>query len=94
MIQRIDHVNIVVAEMETMIAFYRDALGFRLTRQATIHGPWIDAVTGLHGVEADVAFLELPEGPGIELLDYRSPRTTRSAGSADLPTPRGSATSP
>lgn len=73
MIQRMDHVNIVVADMASMIRFYRDLLGFRLTKQATIRGPWIDAVTGLYHVEADVAFLEPSSGPGVELIHYRMP---------------------
>ena len=77
MIQRIDHVNLVVADMPTMIAFYRDVLGLRLTKQATIGGPWIDAVTGLAQVTADVAFVEMPAGPAIELICYRTPAGVR-----------------
>ena len=80
MIHSIDHVNLVVADLEAMIAFYRDVLGLRLTKRATIHGDWIDAVTGLAGVRADVAFLELPAGPAIEMIRYRSPRSSRPAG--------------
>jgi catechol 2,3-dioxygenase-like lactoylglutathione lyase family enzyme len=79
MIQGIDHVNLVVDDMPAMICFYRDVLGLRLSRQATIRGPWIEAVTGLADVEADVAFLELPTGPVIELLHYRTPRGSRPA---------------
>jgi catechol 2,3-dioxygenase-like lactoylglutathione lyase family enzyme len=77
MIQRIDHVNIVVRNMPAMIAFYRDILGLRVTREATIRGSWIGAVTGLEDVEADVVFLEMPEGPTIELLCYRTPAGDR-----------------
>jgi catechol 2,3-dioxygenase-like lactoylglutathione lyase family enzyme len=80
MIERIDHVNLVVADMPGMIRFYRDVLGLRLTRQVTISGPWIDDVTGLEKVEADVAFLELPNGPTIELLHYRTPPGRRPEG--------------
>jgi len=80
MLQRIDHVNLVVADIQAMIAFYRDVLGMRLTKQATIRGPWIDAVTGLKQVEADVAFLEPPAGPGIELISYRAPQAVRPDG--------------
>jgi catechol 2,3-dioxygenase-like lactoylglutathione lyase family enzyme len=76
MIEQLDHVNIVVADMAAMIAFYRDVFGLRLTKQATIRGEWISAVTGLDNVVADVAFLELPTGPSIELLHYQSPAST------------------
>jgi glyoxylase I family protein len=80
MIERIDHVNLVVGDMQTMLAFYRDLLGLRQTKQATIRGPWIDAVTGLAQVEADVVFLEAPAGPAIELIRYRSPDSPRPGG--------------
>ena len=79
-LERIDHVNLVVDDVETMIRFYRDVLGLRLTKQATIRGKWIDAVTGLADVVADVAFLEISHGPGIELLRYRTPQGPRPAG--------------
>jgi catechol 2,3-dioxygenase-like lactoylglutathione lyase family enzyme len=82
MIERIDHINLVVDDMPAAIGFYRDLLGMKLTRQAAIGGPWIDAMTGLAQVEADVAFLELPAGPGIELLHYRNPQGTRPEGLA------------
>jgi catechol 2,3-dioxygenase-like lactoylglutathione lyase family enzyme len=80
MIERIDHVNLVVDDLERMIAFYRDVLGLRLTKRATISGQWIDDVTGLAHVTADVAFLETPAGPSIELIDYRSPQGALPAG--------------
>ncbi len=83
MIERIDHVNLVVGDMQTMVAFYRDLLGLRLTKQATIRGSWIEAATGLAPAEADVVFLEAPAGPGIELLRYRSPDGPRPGGLSD-----------
>jgi catechol 2,3-dioxygenase-like lactoylglutathione lyase family enzyme len=80
MIESIDHINLVVTDMEPMIGFYRDVLGMQLTKRSTIRGGWIDEVTGLRGVEADVAFLALPHGPSIELLCYRTPEGTRPGG--------------
>ncbi len=47
MIQGIDHVNIVVNDMDAMVTFYREALGLRETRRATIGGHWIQEITGL-----------------------------------------------
>ena len=80
MIERIDHVNLVVGDMQPMLAFYRDLLGLRLTKQATIRGPWIEAATGLAQAEADVVFLEAPAGPRIELIQYRTPDRPRPSG--------------
>jgi catechol 2,3-dioxygenase-like lactoylglutathione lyase family enzyme len=77
LIQRIDHINLVVNDLPTMIRFYRDVLGLQVSRQATISGSWIEAVTGLADVVADVVFLEMPEGPSIELLYYRTPQGSR-----------------
>ena len=76
-IRQIDHVNLVVSNMPAMIAFYRDVLGMRLARQVTISGAWIDDVTGLKDVAADVAFLETPNGPAIELLYFHRPQGAR-----------------
>lgn len=80
MLERIDHVNLVVADMRAMTAFYCDVLGMRLARQVTISGPWIDDVTGLKDVTADVAFLEAPGGPAIELLYFHRPQGSRAEG--------------
>ena len=80
MLDRIDHVNLVVGDMQKMVAFYRDVLGMRLTKQAVISGPWIDAVTALSPVEAEVVFLEASSGPGIELIRYRTPEGSRPDG--------------
>lgn len=80
MIERIDHINIVVDDMQKMVAFYTNALGMRQTRQAVIAGQWIEAVTGLSPVEAEVVFLEAGGETRIELLRYRKPE-----GSARLP---------
>lgn len=80
MIESIDHVNLVVRELARMTEFYRDVLGCRLTKEVSISGTWIDEVVGLSGVEADVVYLDLPEGPRIELIAYRSPAGVKPAG--------------
>jgi catechol 2,3-dioxygenase-like lactoylglutathione lyase family enzyme len=73
MIESIDHVNLVVRDLERMTAFYRVVLGLRVTKEVSISGAWIDEVVGLNGVAADVVYLDLPTGPRIELIDYKSP---------------------
>jgi catechol 2,3-dioxygenase-like lactoylglutathione lyase family enzyme len=77
---QIDHINIVVEDLEKMIAFYRDALGLSLTRRVTISGQWIGAVVGLGDVNAEVVYLDFPTGPRIELIRYNAPITGRPAG--------------
>jgi glyoxylase I family protein len=80
MLDSIDHVNIVVADMERMARFYEDVLGLRRLKHVTIRGDWIDATVGLSGVEAEIIYLELPEGPRIELARYIAPQGERPAG--------------
>jgi len=75
MIQVINHVNIVVTDLDRSERFYVDVLGFRATRRGHLEGAWIEAVSGLRGVRADVTFLEPPGGgPRIELIAYASPQ--------------------
>jgi catechol 2,3-dioxygenase-like lactoylglutathione lyase family enzyme len=73
MIESIDHVNLVVRNLKRMTEFYRDVLGMRVAKEVSISGEWIDEVVGLKGVVGDVVYLELPSGPRIELIDYKSP---------------------
>jgi catechol 2,3-dioxygenase-like lactoylglutathione lyase family enzyme len=80
MIERIDHVNLVVEDLEIMTAFYRDVLAFPVTKQVTISGDWIDATVGLPGVLADVVYLDPPQGPRVELICYRQPAGNRPEG--------------
>ncbi len=70
----IDHVNIVVTDLDRSVAFYTGLLGFVETRRATLEGGWIDAVAGLDGVRARVVYVQPPgDGPRIELIHYDMP---------------------
>ena len=73
MIEQIDHINIVVKDLEAMICFYKKQLGFKLSKRVEISGAWIEAVVGLSDARAEVVYLELPSGPRIELIHYLSP---------------------
>ncbi len=71
---RLDHVNIVVSDLEVSRRFYGGTLGLTRGFEATLEGDWIEAVTGLHGVHARCVFYEFPSGgPRLELLQYVSP---------------------
>jgi catechol 2,3-dioxygenase-like lactoylglutathione lyase family enzyme len=74
MIQGIDHLNVVVADMARAVKFYTEVLGFVKTKEARISGEWIERIVGLKGVRAHAVFVELPGGgPRIELLKYDAP---------------------
>jgi catechol 2,3-dioxygenase-like lactoylglutathione lyase family enzyme len=69
----IDHVNIVVRDLDRMVGFYRHALGLKETKRVTITGAWVAATVGLPEVHADVVYLDFPSGPRIELIRYNRP---------------------
>ena len=73
MITAIEHVNIVVNNLDESILFYQDVLGLKLTQRMMIDGAWLNKITGIDDVKAEVAFMSLPEGPRIELLEYLNP---------------------
>jgi len=80
MIQAIDHINIVVADLERSLRFYTDVLGFTKTKEAYLEGEWIDRIVGLSGVKARAVFIVAPGGePRIELLCYEAPRGAAAA---------------
>lgn len=74
MVKHIDHINIVVTDLERSVRFYVDLLGLRETRRARLTGAWIEAIVGLAGVDAEVAYVQ-PQGggPRIELIRYHAP---------------------
>ena len=73
MFEKIDHINLVVSDLEGMVNFYSQVLGLKVTKRATIRGKWIDDVVGLAGVDAEVVYLNADRGPRIELIRFDQP---------------------
>ena len=72
-IQRLDHVSIVVDDLEAAKAFFVE-LGMELEGEAPIEGPWVDRVNGLDGIRVDIAMMRTPDGLGkLELTKFHSP---------------------
>lgn len=80
MLESIDHINIVVQDLEKMLRFYSELLGLNVTKRVTISGDWIDRTVGLTDVKGEVIYLDLPAGPRIELIRYVSPPGARPTG--------------
>ncbi len=80
MLESIDHVNLVVNDLPGMTQFYTRVLGLRETKRVTISGEWIDETVGLRDVTAECVYLDLPQGPRIELLRYVNPPESRPGG--------------
>jgi catechol 2,3-dioxygenase-like lactoylglutathione lyase family enzyme len=73
-IQRMDHVSVVVDDLEAAKAFFVE-LGMELEGQAPIEGRSVDRVNGLDGVRVDIAMMRTPDGHGrLELTKFHSPK--------------------
>ncbi|MFM7321973.1 MAG: VOC family protein [Armatimonadota bacterium] len=80
---RFHHLNIVVADMERSLAYYRDLLGMRQTFETDLQGEWIDTVVGIPGARARCVFVQ-PDHGGmrLELLQYLDPAGAPVAGAS------------
>jgi catechol 2,3-dioxygenase-like lactoylglutathione lyase family enzyme len=50
MILQIDHINIVVNDLDESIDFYTNILGFHLSRRMTLQGDWIETIVGINNI--------------------------------------------
>lgn len=73
----IDHTAIVVRDTEASLAFYRDVLGMRIAGESENHGPEQERLNNVFGARLRITALRAARGPGIELLEYLSPRDGR-----------------
>ncbi|WP_369369552.1 VOC family protein [Promicromonospora sp. Populi] len=72
-IQRMDHVGVVVDDMEAAKAFFVQ-LGMELEGEAPVEGDWVDRVNAIDGVRVDIAMMRTPDGHGrLELTKFHNP---------------------
>ena len=88
----LDHVGVVVPDLDAAAAFFTDVLGFRPVRTATLGGPadrFPETFGAPGGATLRVAFFEA-DGGTVELLEWTSPdaeldvRAPQDAGTAHL----------
>jgi catechol 2,3-dioxygenase-like lactoylglutathione lyase family enzyme len=73
MIQRMDHVGVVVDDLAAAIEFFV-ALGLELQGEQSLEGDFVDRVVGLDGVRSEIAMLQTPDGHGrLELSKFHAP---------------------
>ncbi|WP_138735838.1 VOC family protein [Modestobacter excelsi] len=73
-IQRMDHVSVVVDDLEAAKAFFSE-LGMELEGEAPIEGGEVDRLNRLDGVRVDIAMMRTPDGHGrLELTKFHSPK--------------------
>jgi catechol 2,3-dioxygenase-like lactoylglutathione lyase family enzyme len=76
-IQRLDHVSIVVDDLEAAMAFFAE-LGMQLEGRMPVEGRWVDRVAGLDGVRVEIAMMRTPDGHGkVELTQFHAPSAVR-----------------
>jgi catechol 2,3-dioxygenase-like lactoylglutathione lyase family enzyme len=72
-IQRMDHVGVVVDDLQGAIAFFAE-LGMELDGEMPVEGRWVDQVVGIDNVQVDIAMMQTPDGHGrLELTKFRAP---------------------
>ena len=71
---------LVVSDMDTSLAFYRDLLGMRLTRDAVREGPSYDEILQTDGARVRVAFVETEaDGYPLELVESLRPKSRKTS---------------
>jgi catechol 2,3-dioxygenase-like lactoylglutathione lyase family enzyme len=86
-IQRMEHVGIVVDDLEAATAFFVE-LGLKLQGEGPVEGGWVDRVVGREGVRAEIVMMETPDGDGrLELTKFHAPsgRTGNQHAPANTP---------
>jgi catechol 2,3-dioxygenase-like lactoylglutathione lyase family enzyme len=75
----IDHTAITVEDTAESLRFYRDVLGLSVTGESENYGTEQEHLNGVFGARLRITGLKAGVGPGIELLEYLSPRGGRLA---------------
>ena len=73
----IDHSAIVVADTEASLHFYRERLGLKVVGGSVNYGTTQEHLANVFGCRVRITSLRAAKGPGIEFLEYVTPRNGR-----------------
>jgi catechol 2,3-dioxygenase-like lactoylglutathione lyase family enzyme len=73
----IDHTAIVVSDTAQSLHCYRDTLGLRVAGESENYGPEQERLNNVFGARLRITTLRAPAGPGVEFLEYLTPRDGR-----------------
>lgn len=73
----IDHTAIVVADTDASLRFYRDFLGLKVAGESENYGDEQEHLNNVFGARLRITSLRAASGPGIEFLEYLTPRGGR-----------------
>ena len=74
----IDHTAIVVGDTDASLRFYRDLLGFKVVGESDNYGTEQEHLNNVFGAHLRITSLRAASGPGIEFLEYLTPRDGRA----------------
>jgi catechol 2,3-dioxygenase-like lactoylglutathione lyase family enzyme len=69
----VHHIGMSVASIDAALAFWESFLGVPARWRTTLDRPYLGTVVGIPGVAIKAAFVDLPGGAILELLDYQVP---------------------
>jgi len=85
---RMDHVVVVVEDLEAARAFFLE-LGMEVEGAMSVEGPWVDRINAIEGLRAEICMLRTPDGSGkLELTTYHHPAAV-STGREGVPNTLG-----
>ena len=73
----IDHTAIAVSDTDRSLRFYRDILGMKLAGESENYGTEQEHLNNVFGSRVRISGLRAQSGPGVEFLDYLTPRDGR-----------------
>lgn len=75
-ILRMDHVVVVVEDLDAGIAFFQ-ALGLELEGRSRVEGDWVERINALDDLRVEIAMMVTPDGHSkLELTRFDSPVAT------------------
>lgn len=79
MIRKMDHVGLIVQDLDRQLSFYRDVIGLKVTKEWESIAPPGGSHTGLDGSRRRLAFLADDAGFLLELVQYLEPASPPGA---------------
>ncbi len=73
----IDHTAIAVGDTQASLQFYHGLLGLGVAGESLNHGIEQEHLNHVFGARVQITGLRAPDGPGIEFLEYLTPRDGR-----------------
>lgn len=85
----VHHVGMSVASVDDALAFWEKFLGVSARSRTTLDQSYLGKIIGIPGVSINAAFVDLPGGVILELLDYQldkraNPEATQNPGNIHL----------